>query len=794
MDRPSNILTPGSERVKSRLSFSGIYNDGSLNSPAGKNPPLVNSPMLVDATSRMNISSAHRPTKPRSHSVSVSTPHMLRTAARTDSGLAECDSASSSSQAARGGADEESVFSQTPSRHGSARPSDASLHIPEAVMEPVSVDDPPATLESHTFSTVAEDDDNESTLNDTLPMSEEDAELSQSTQPCTQDTIRGSPTFLHDPALEEAAHTENEVFRRSMSPPRAPSAAAEDADLCEAMDCDIGSATIPVVRGVQSPRVTVSASTSSANAAREGRRLRAHSCRLADRLSSDEVDPTASCPASMLTGRLRGCGREVPCEESNCTHSRSATPRHSPYPAVHASLSHGTNHLHASHRPGSRTRTMRGSLTPHHIAVIEEDQASDSPLSPHLPDLFQRMHNMDPSASFPGFGRSLSVDPSARPLLRSQLVAPALADVAQRHPQFQHPQPPAISSPATTRRHIDTQAHLRQPHAQQAAALPQLSRGATVPTPAAKHGAAWPQPGTSPSQFSANRADLDHSPRRGSQPTIQAMPAPPSFNRMLTEPNANPAIPMTPRVHHGPRTHKLPLAQCESESHRDLALISGDTLVDVLEGMYSNEYDSVHIIDCRFPFEFNNGHIQGAHNFWRMELIEHNFLGNPVTDLTRGDRSLIVFHCEFSSHRGPSQWRHLRQMDHFIMLDQACQQAIIYPEIYVLQGGYKRFFNEHPQYCTGSPGMVGPSYLPMVDPRHKQELSQCENILRCSREMAKEARWKREGAVSHLHQLVRREGVAALKSVRYRPGSPVPSSAAAALSPCTPASQRLPDL
>ena len=58
---------------------------------------------------------------------------------------------------------------------------------------------------------------------------------------------------------------------------------------------------------------------------------------------------------------------------------------------------------------------------------------------------------------------------------------------------------------------------------------------------------------------------------------------------------------------------------------------------------------------------------------------------------------------------------------------------------------------------------------------------------------AQEARWKCEGAVSHLHQLVRREGVAALKSIRYRPGSPVPSGAAAAMSPCTPASQRLPD-
>ena len=58
------------------------------------------------------------------------------------------------------------------------------------------------------------------------------------------------------------------------------------------------------------------------------------------------------------------------------------------------------------------------------------------------------------------------------------------------------------------------------------------------------------------------------------------------------------------------------------------------------------------IIDCRYPYEFEGGHVRGAVNIWdREELKETYFLAPRHPE--EGQRSVIVFHCEFSSKRGP---------------------------------------------------------------------------------------------------------------------------------------------
>lgn len=44
--------------------------------------------------------------------------------------------------------------------------------------------------------------------------------------------------------------------------------------------------------------------------------------------------------------------------------------------------------------------------------------------------------------------------------------------------------------------------------------------------------------------------------------------------------------------------------------HRDLNSISHDTLTDLMNGKYSDTIDSYRIIDCRYPYEFEGGHIQ----------------------------------------------------------------------------------------------------------------------------------------------------------------------------------------
>jgi rhodanese-related sulfurtransferase len=55
------------------------------------------------------------------------------------------------------------------------------------------------------------------------------------------------------------------------------------------------------------------------------------------------------------------------------------------------------------------------------------------------------------------------------------------------------------------------------------------------------------------------------------------------------------------------------------------------------------------IVDCRFSYEYEGGHIKGAINVKTPEELEKFFLESPITDR----KVIIIFHCEFSSHRGP---------------------------------------------------------------------------------------------------------------------------------------------
>jgi rhodanese-related sulfurtransferase len=170
----------------------------------------------------------------------------------------------------------------------------------------------------------------------------------------------------------------------------------------------------------------------------------------------------------------------------------------------------------------------------------------------------------------------------------------------------------------------------------------------------------------------------------------------------------------------------------------------------VLAGQYSNFFTEVIIVDCRYPYEFDGGHIevrynycccsllvaghstflggsplapfasahglQGAINLPLLESIEEKF---PVDrDLPDRDKTIIIFHCEFSSKRGPAGYvrkaaaacasraytsltrtththcriRHLRGLDREANIDR--HPKTCYPHVYLLRGGYKEFFEK----------------------------------------------------------------------------------------------------
>lgn len=94
--------------------------------------------------------------------------------------------------------------------------------------------------------------------------------------------------------------------------------------------------------------------------------------------------------------------------------------------------------------------------------------------------------------------------------------------------------------------------------------------------------------------------------------------------------------------------HELVLPHVFPDGPDCLPRITKETLVAVLDGHYSHRYDQVKIVDCRFEYEFQGGHIDGAENFNDKEALGKDLFGsNPLTN------ALLVFHCEYSAHRAP---------------------------------------------------------------------------------------------------------------------------------------------
>jgi M-phase inducer tyrosine phosphatase len=90
----------------------------------------------------------------------------------------------------------------------------------------------------------------------------------------------------------------------------------------------------------------------------------------------------------------------------------------------------------------------------------------------------------------------------------------------------------------------------------------------------------------------------------------------------------------------------------------------------LIEGRYSGHISRYHIIDCRFGYEYEGGHIDGALNVNSNAAVEELLLqeGTGVHadsySLPQPSRSgeplqnslpaILIFHCEFSNKRAPA--------------------------------------------------------------------------------------------------------------------------------------------
>lgn len=145
-------------------------------------------------------------------------------------------------------------------------------------------------------------------------------------------------------------------------------------------------------------------------------------------------------------------------------------------------------------------------------------------------------------------------------------------------------------------------------------------------------------------------------------------------------------------------------------SNDPIPRINESELKNIIEGVHSKVYDEYIVIDSRFPYEFEGGHIINAVNIALQSDLEERFVVNQ--DMTSNKRRLLIFHCEYSIFRGPTMANHLRKIDRIYNSDR--YPYLLYPDIVVLEGGYKRFFDKYKEHCFPQ------SYVEMKDTKHKR--------------------------------------------------------------------------
>jgi len=151
--------------------------------------------------------------------------------------------------------------------------------------------------------------------------------------------------------------------------------------------------------------------------------------------------------------------------------------------------------------------------------------------------------------------------------------------------------------------------------------------------------------------------------------------------------------------------------------------ITADTLADLMRGNFNDKIANVYLIDCRFPFEYEGGHISGAISRYDPAHIESEFFRNVenLHQLT-ADKSVVIFYCEFSQKRGPAMYQTFREIDR--RNNQERYPHVDYREMYILEGGYKKFFQKYSEFCDPC------GYAPMHDPQYSDQVKKYMALVR----------------------------------------------------------------
>ncbi|WKY11630.1 hypothetical protein Q1695_003309 [Nippostrongylus brasiliensis] len=153
--------------------------------------------------------------------------------------------------------------------------------------------------------------------------------------------------------------------------------------------------------------------------------------------------------------------------------------------------------------------------------------------------------------------------------------------------------------------------------------------------------------------------------------------------------------------------------QSESLAFRS---ISAETLANEIRKLGPEAFDQRYLlVDCRYPYEYEGGHVKCAVNIHDQNELEKIFFPEDPNHPIR--KRIPIFYCEFSQKRGPGMALALRSIDR--MRNEYNYPKVDYAEMYLLDQGYRKFWNDQ---CYKSE-CIPCGYVPMTHSAYVSSLA-----------------------------------------------------------------------
>jgi rhodanese-related sulfurtransferase len=174
--------------------------------------------------------------------------------------------------------------------------------------------------------------------------------------------------------------------------------------------------------------------------------------------------------------------------------------------------------------------------------------------------------------------------------------------------------------------------------------------------------------------------------------------------------------------------------------------ISVQTVAAIVTGsepeVNGKKFEKHIVIDARYEYEYQGGHIKGALSIPFVErkiyekklqnlFFDQNGTEKILSPKDNNDNVIIIFHCEFSSHRGPELRKCFRELDRKFNK----YPSLSYRNLFLMKNGFKEFYKLILPVCAY--GVTsGREYCPELNPENSKDRN--ETKLRRKKEKNKE--------------------------------------------------------